>query len=331
MVSQSSPFAVLALLLFPLALLAEQDTRPVSIVLHPEAHVLGDIVHLGDLCDIRGGSEVLRQRISELDVAEVGADQPFEVSQWQLRIRLALADIPLDLFRLDGSERVRVFPERVRIGKLDIVNAISTELARQHFVDEGDVEVRLLQAADEVVLANAHRDDVRVEAVLPLNASLGTVRTQVLIYVGGEVHKTIVVPVDAAVYRNVARARSRIARGEAFSEENVATERQRMRSPHGAVAAADVIGRVARRTVQTGTVVFEHHLDDDGPDEDPVLIKVRDPVRLVAQKGGLTVILQAAEALQQGRKGEMIRVRNVKSKKVLTGRVVSDSEVHVVF
>ena len=60
-----------------------------------------------------------------------------------------------------------------------------------------------------------------------------------------------------------------------------------------------------------------------------MLIQPRDIVRVVAQTGGLTVVLQAAEAMEQGRKGQLIRVRNVKSKKILVGRVISDSEVHM--
>jgi len=331
-VNHSRRLALLAPLLLPLAVFAGEETNPVSIVLRPEARVLSDIVRVGDLCDIRGGGGFfLRQRISELDVAKVHGDQPFEVSRSRLQIRLALADIRADAFSLTGSEQVLIVPDRVQIDEAEIVTAIKTKLAEHFVVDEQDVDVRLLQATGKIALAGARREEVRLAAVFPLNASLGTIRTKVLVYVRDQVRESVEVRVDAAVYLDVARARAGIARGEAFTQANVVSERYPVRSPRGVVTTADVIGRVAKRPVHTGAVICEYDLDDKGPVTSPVLIKVRDPVHLVAKKGCLTVVLHAAEALDQGRKGDVIRVRNLKSKKIITGQVVSGSEVHVTF
>lgn len=54
--------------------------------------------------------------------------------------------------------------------------------------------------------------------------------------------------------------------------------------------------------------------------ESPVLIKPRDLVRLVAKIGAVNVSARG-EALQDGRLGQAIRVRNIASNKVVTGRV----------
>ena len=321
--------AAAALLLLPAASLAAAS-EPVLIVLRPQARVHRELVRIGDVTELSGGSEPLRRRIAELDIAKAGAG-PLEITRWQLRIRLTLADIPPNAFRLAGSERATVLADRAEIGAPDIVGAIQTRLAKQFGVKAADVEVRPLAKVEPITLTGVPPEQVRLEVVLPLRSPLGTIRTQVLVYAGKEVRRTITLPVDAAVYLHVARARTRIARGQAFTEENIAIERQRVRSRYGIVTAADVIGRYARRTVPAGEVISEYDLDDTGSVEKPVLIRPRDVVRLVAKKGNLIVVVQAAEALQEGREGDIIRVRNPRSRKILTGRVVSDSEVRITF
>jgi hypothetical protein len=67
----------------------------------------------------------------------------------------------------------------------------------------------------------------------------------------------------------------------------------------------------------------------DGPAaDDAILIRVRDSVRLVAIVGSLHVTA-VGEALQEGRMGQLIRVRNVDSGKVVVGRVAGGSLVEV--
>jgi flagella basal body P-ring formation protein FlgA len=60
----------------------------------------------------------------------------------------------------------------------------------------------------------------------------------------------------------------------------------------------------------------------------PILVKQHDVVKLVAHVGPLRVV-QFGEAMQDGRAGQLIRVRNVDSQHVVTGRVVDRSVVEV--
>jgi len=62
--------------------------------------------------------------------------------------------------------------------------------------------------------------------------------------------------------------------------------------------------------------------------DNPILIKQHDPVKVVARVGKLCITV-LAEAQQDGRAGESIRVRNVDSRKDVVGRVVSRGLVEV--
>ena len=59
------------------------------------------------------------------------------------------------------------------------------------------------------------------------------------------------------------------------------------------------------------------------------LVKPRDVVRVTARKGSLTVTLHQAEALQSGEAGQLVRVRNLASNRVVVGKVVAAGEVEV--
>jgi len=62
--------------------------------------------------------------------------------------------------------------------------------------------------------------------------------------------------------------------------------------------------------------------------DNPILVKSHDTVRLVARIGA-TRVTALGEALQEGRRGELIRVRNVDSSKVVAGRVADAQLVEI--
>jgi hypothetical protein len=61
---------------------------------------------------------------------------------------------------------------------------------------------------------------------------------------------------------------------------------------------------------------------------DAVLVRALQPVTMVVNTGGLRVSA-VGEALQDGKPGQLIKVRNPDSKKVVTGTVVGANEVEV--
>jgi hypothetical protein len=60
----------------------------------------------------------------------------------------------------------------------------------------------------------------------------------------------------------------------------------------------------------------------------PPVVKTRDRVRLLAHVGPVNVVV-AGEALQDGRMGQSIRVRNIDSNKIILGRVTGPGLVEV--
>jgi flagella basal body P-ring formation protein FlgA len=79
---------------------------------------------------------------------------------------------------------------------------------------------------------------------------------------------------------------------------------------------------VARRTLLPGQPVPINSV------EKPVLVRRGEPARLVFREQGLVIIMQV-EALQNGGAGNFVRVRNVDSGLVVSGRVQEDGTIRV--
>jgi flagella basal body P-ring formation protein FlgA len=63
-------------------------------------------------------------------------------------------------------------------------------------------------------------------------------------------------------------------------------------------------------------------------DENPVLVKLRDRVKLTARVGS-SQITATGEALQEGRMGESIRIRNLDSNRTVQGRILGPGLIEV--
>jgi len=85
---------------------------------------------------------------------------------------------------------------------------------------------------------------------------------------------------------------------------------------------SEVVGMVARRTLLPGQPIPSRSV------EIPLLVRRGEPARLVFREQGLVIIMQV-EALQNGGAGSFVRVRNIDSGLVVSGRVQNDGTIRV--
>ncbi len=93
-----------------------------------------------------------------------------------------------------------------------------------------------------------------------------------------------------------------------------------------AVEAAGLMGRRARRAVAAGRLLEPDDVETEA--QAAIVIQQNDLVHLLARVGPLQVKARG-EAMQNGRAGQLIQVRNTDSKAIVTGRVVDRSTVEV--
>lgn len=124
--------------------------------------------------------------------------------------------------------------------------------------------------------------------------------------------------IDVVVPRRALPAGA-VIRGEDLAQ----TTLPRRRLPEGAVTTeAQLIGRAAVRRLAAGRPIRE--LDLRGPR----LVAKGDPVRVLFQRAGLELILEAS-ALEDGAAGDLVRMINPKGGRELRGSVVGPRAVRI--
>jgi flagella basal body P-ring formation protein FlgA len=308
---------------------SSEGAQPSIIVLklHPTATAKGTQVTIGDIADLQGCSEPQRGRLARLDLADLPlSSQPIFISQPQIQFRLQLAGYDAGSFRLEGPRSVRV--SRAAGEGLDAKIAVLAKRAVEEKVP-GAVEDFSIQLAQNVSLPplNADGGDIHLEAEIrsPILPPC-RVAVEVAIYIRGARRNGVIVYIDVKKLQAVPVAVRRIDSGEAFSSDNVKMERVAVENPLKVVEEASLKGRRARHPIAAGRPIEPDDVGTDAPSA--VVVHSNDLVHLIAKVGHLQVKTRG-EALQSGRIGQMIQVRNLDSKATVTGRVVDGSTVEV--
>ncbi len=112
--------------------------------------------------------------------------------------------------------------------------------------------------------------------------------------------------------------------GETIRREDVVVVERERRSSREASTLEEVVGKRVKRPIGKGNVVKLDYL------EAPPMVREGEEVLIVLEKGNLKVTVRGI-ARDEGGKGEIVRVENTGSGKVVTGRVVEPKVVRVDF
>jgi flagella basal body P-ring formation protein FlgA len=318
-------------LVFALALLADAaaaEQEPIVLKLRSTATASGTQVTLGDIAEIRGCEGPQSDRLARLDLTELPlSSEAILVSQQQIGFRLQLAGLAADAYRLQGPRYVRV--SRPAGEGLDAkIAAVARQALQQKLSSQSaDVRIELAQAVNLPPLS-ADGADIHLEAEVrsPVMPPC-RVGVEVAIYVRGARRTGVIVYLDVKKLQPVPVAVRRIEIGEVFNADNVRLERLIVENTQRAgAAAAGLMGRRARRPVSAGHPIEPDDVETDTPAA--IVIHQNDLVHLIATVGPLQVKTRG-EAMQDGRVGQLIQVRNLDSKNTVTGRVVDRSTVEV--
>ncbi|MBL4889008.1 MAG: flagellar basal body P-ring formation protein FlgA [Candidatus Lindowbacteria bacterium] len=140
----------------------------------------------------------------------------------------------------------------------------------------------------------------------------------------GKEKARIYVTLNAVRVGQVVVAAQKLERGDLITTSNLKVERRDIFTvPHNYFAnLSDVVGKKARRVIVPGTPILSASVERD------LIVRRGDKVRLIVKLPGLE-ISSAGESFGTGGVGDSVRVKNLRSKKFVTGRIVSSNEVVV--
>jgi len=210
------------------------------------------------------------------------------------------------------------------IGSNELVSMVENELLgllEQAPMARGANRVEVVAGALDSRLslgACAHPVDIKADL------SRENRRVNVRVSCGAPSPWALYVPAELRVYRDVLVVARPMQRGESFGSNDVLLEERDVLAGGGAALTRleEAIGLNAKRAINANTVLTAALI------ESPVLVRRGDSISISSRSGGVSVQTSAI-CLSDGRSGERIRARNLRSNRVIDVRVTGPGTAEV--
>ncbi|MEZ6130983.1 MAG: flagellar basal body P-ring formation chaperone FlgA [Planctomycetaceae bacterium] len=233
----------------------------------------------------------------------------------------------------EAVKAVQVIPGNdfsAELNDLVVEASVQTALEQQFGLPSGDVRSQLLRPfVDDRLLQTKFTSRPRLEVVCPAKFPYGRINLVVRIWDGNQMMNARTASVDVRRRQYVLVCNRTIVQTTVITADDVSEEQRFVDSLQDELRVDDAEGQSARRTIRPGEILSIRDLQTPVTAQAGPLVRARDSVRIVAFRKGMKFVVPAAEALQSGREGQMIRVRNIQSNRIVTGRVVGQGEVEV--
>ena len=289
-----------------------------------ESTVNGPVVRLGDIAEIRSKDPALAQRLGAIEVGRSplpGLSRILDPAYIQARLRLERVDPSAIVF--DTPPSITVLAASQRVGGEELLETVRKHILSARRADAMDLAIQATAPPRDLVLPTGSLI-LKVRGA-PAPDGTGTAAPLVEAWVDGTLVRTVSVPVRLSALFDVLVASHPIAQRALIGPEDVRVDRREIlagQEPLREVGA--VLGRRAMRNIAPGEPILATLV------ELPPLVRRGEIVQLLAEGHGLRAATQA-EAREEGKLGQTIRVRNLTSGKEIYGQVQAEGIVRVPF
>ncbi|MFP4052717.1 MAG: flagellar basal body P-ring formation chaperone FlgA [Phycisphaerae bacterium] len=233
--------------------------------------------------------------------------------------RLASAGIDAEKVTFRGAKSVTVKRKETIVSGEKITTAAKTYLDANRPRGEG-VFWKVTRTADDQTVQTS--EAVKLQAALAKDPPDGYVKVTVSVMAGKKALKTVDVLFKLGyVVRKVVAARD-ISAGDAFTTDNVkVAEVESVRPAEGPFAPP--LGMVASHNIRKGLEIRDNLVRAP---KQAVVVKRGQGVEMRVE-GKHFAVRAAGQALEDGKPGQFIKVRNIDTKRIVVGKVMPDGYV----
>lgn len=223
-----------------------------------------------------------------------------------------------------GAQRVKVTRATRVVNEAMLKDLLTDALQREQVKDRGELELRFNRPWNPLVVPDEPLSVKITE--MPTSGVSPSFICRFEMIAGEEVVGTYQQPLGAKVWTEIFVARSNLTRGQALRDADIGLERRDIVNNRDYLTSVPMENPYIefRENVPAGTQITARQL------RLRAVIKRGRMVDAIAHDGGLTISVRA-EALEDGVPGQMLRVRNVRSKREFKGKVQDEQTVVVAF
>lgn len=313
------------LLLTMLLPCADVWAQNVTVNVFGQAWIKGEQALLGEIAVVDGSPAHLVESVKSVPIIKVPeVSRPQTINREYISLRLQQTGHDTSAIEVVAPDRIKISREARTVEVPSIRQAVEQYVLANlgRAASKARVEISGLED-DQMLPPGKVTFDVGAKTAPKY---WGYARVPVALRVDGELKKTLWAKVAVSYIENVIVVKEPVRRGDIITEAMLEKEeRDTQKLPHNvAREISEVVGKRAVRNLNVNDVVT------GGAVEQPVLLKRGDKVSVLAEVNGLRVSVMA-QAMENGAKGEIIKVRNLDSRKIFSVQVVDESSARVVF
>lgn len=297
-----------------------QEQSGLKIYLPREVSVAGSELHLGQLGIVRGEKSLVA-RASAIAMGQISVPgQSVVIDRTTVLSRLASSGIPASQVTLTGAEQMTIRQQN-RIVSAEELVSLANAFLENHRPGTSASRWAPARMPESLILPGLY-NDLRFSPQLSESNATNQVRVEIAVFAAGR--KIAVRDVLFALKYDCRQAvtKTDIAAGQVLGPENVEIQTRESNypepadwtSPHGLVAKHRLTANTVLRPNMVGTL------------ESPTVIARNQTVAIRVERPGL-LITAVGKAMEDGKAGEFIKVRNVDSQRVILVKINADGSV----
>ncbi|MBT3354366.1 MAG: flagellar basal body P-ring formation protein FlgA [Candidatus Scalindua sp.] len=286
-----------------------------------------DEITIADIATVTGDDEDLVNEVKSVVIGNTpGANSTRRINLSFIRMRLNSSNVDVSDVTFTDAKSTLVSIESTKIKGLEIAQKAKEYLLEFLPMDDRESTVELGRIpADQWV--PKRRDKINFNITL-IDTSKDRGKIELIVSASTDSKRFFKVPVyfNVRVFEFVAITKRKLRRKQPITRENLIIARRDTTRVRGMAFSSidDLKGMMTLASVQANTILTDYMV------EIPPTIKQGSLVKLIVQKSGFKIVTKGL-AQQTGYKGDVIKVKNMNSKKLLYGQIVNSDSVNVVY
>jgi flagella basal body P-ring formation protein FlgA len=301
-----------------------QKDSALRIYLPREVTIKGDAIKLGQVSIIRG-KESLVAKANELALGRITVPgQKIVVARSMVLSRLACNGIPAAKVTFTGAEKITV-KQRQQIIKGSKFVELAGSFLRKNPPAGSVCQMNPIRIPKDLIMPGVCKD-IKLSTQLIKSSARNQAKVQIAVLAGDKEIGVREVTFRLKYNCHKVVTQVELDAGAVISAGNVKIEKSVSNYPEPA-GWKPPYGLVARRRLPVKTVIRP---DMIGPAKPAVVVGRNQTVVIRIERPGL-VVTAMGKAMQEGRAGEYIKVRNVDSQRIILAKVDEDGTVEPIF
>lgn len=301
------------------------NASPIEITTYDKVEVSGPDILLGDIAKISGEDS---KRIYELQCLKIGnAANPGSsvvLTSELFGMRLMAAGGDYTDVTWNVGEPITIITKSQTVSS-DMLSGLAKSYINERLGSEINGKEYHIDGIDLPNAVIAPAGNLTFEVTLPYGIKYNVPTNAIVnIYVDDRLYNKSTVRFKVRTYEQVAVLSQALSAKHILTKEDLHFEKldTSKMNPGYITDITKVLGMETRRGLQNGTPLNIYML------EKPIIIKQMAMINIMSNVNGI-VVKTSGQALQDGREGNSIRVKNISSNKVVVGKVIDSSTVEV--